>query len=361
MVLKPIWDCCCTSWGGNHKITLIDEPEAFLHPPQATRLGRVLAERTTVGQQVFIATHSSDIVRGALEADANITIVRITRDGEVNHAAVLPADDVRELWNDPLLRYSNVLDGLFHDAVVLCEGDGDCRYYASVLDAINDSEEYKMTGRPPQILFTHCGGKARMHSVIKALRAASVPVIAVPDFDVLRDSSDVKRIVEALGGDFSSVEGWLTSVATAIEKNEKPVPKLALRVAINEALDQVPERDVGRKQMEGLRRVLKAESGWDKVKDAGQKAVPGGDPSRDCKELLAALTAIGMHIVPVGRLERFVPQVAGHGPRWVTEVHNHKLHEDLHNRDAVEFVKGIRDAAASGPNVPGKTKTTKTA
>lgn len=49
--------------GGAHQITLIDEPEAFLHPPQARLLGRTLANRSVGRQQVFLATHSVDVVQ----------------------------------------------------------------------------------------------------------------------------------------------------------------------------------------------------------------------------------------------------------------------------------------------------------
>jgi energy-coupling factor transporter ATP-binding protein EcfA2 len=44
-------------------VTLIDEPEAFLHPPQMRRLGETLASE--VRGQLIVATHSSDILRGS--------------------------------------------------------------------------------------------------------------------------------------------------------------------------------------------------------------------------------------------------------------------------------------------------------
>jgi hypothetical protein len=40
------------------------------------------------------------------------------------------------LWNTPLLRYSSILDGLFHERVTICEADSDCRFYAAMLDAV---------------------------------------------------------------------------------------------------------------------------------------------------------------------------------------------------------------------------------
>ena len=67
---------------GQFQIVLVDEPEAFLHPPQARLLGRKLATEVPRGTQVFVATHSSDVLQGLLDPDdANVTVVRLTRRG----------------------------------------------------------------------------------------------------------------------------------------------------------------------------------------------------------------------------------------------------------------------------------------
>jgi ABC-type polar amino acid transport system ATPase subunit len=49
-------------------IILIDEPEAFLHPPQANLLGRILATEVPNPRQLIVSTHSADFLRGALDA-----------------------------------------------------------------------------------------------------------------------------------------------------------------------------------------------------------------------------------------------------------------------------------------------------
>jgi hypothetical protein len=332
---------------GTHQVLLVDEPEAFLHPPQARLLGGVLARQAT-DKQAFVATHSTDVVQGVLEGDSAVTIVRITRRGDVNHAAVLSDTAVKELWSDPLLRYSNVLDGLFHDVVVLCESDADCRYYAAVLDQLSRAPTVAdaSQSRGPQILFTHCGGKARLASVVSALSAVSVPVAVVADFDFLREPADVERLVEALGGNFDSLSADLQALAAALESDVKPLRRIALKDELDRRLDEMESATVGPKDAEALRGIIKAESGWDKAKRSGQAAVPQGQASEACSRLLAALAEIGLLVVPVGELERFVPAVGGHGPAWVTGVLEQQLHQNP-DRDAEQFVRSIRDTASS--------------
>jgi predicted ATPase len=50
----------------NHSIQFLDEPEAFLHPPQARLLGEYIARERRSKSQLFIATHSTDILDGLM-------------------------------------------------------------------------------------------------------------------------------------------------------------------------------------------------------------------------------------------------------------------------------------------------------
>jgi hypothetical protein len=122
---------------GRESILLIDEPEAFLHPPQARLLGRMLVADKPELRQLFVATHSGDVLRGVLDAgSASVRVIRIRRVGDVNRVRQLEKDKIAELWGDPLLRYSNILDGLFHEKVIVCEADSDARFYSAVADTI---------------------------------------------------------------------------------------------------------------------------------------------------------------------------------------------------------------------------------
>ncbi len=57
----------------DYKVMLIDEPEAFLHPPLASRLGRLLAQLAAERHGAVLAsTHSSDFVMGAIESGVKV-------------------------------------------------------------------------------------------------------------------------------------------------------------------------------------------------------------------------------------------------------------------------------------------------
>jgi energy-coupling factor transporter ATP-binding protein EcfA2 len=66
-------------------ILLLDEPEAFLHPPQARLIGEFLAKERRSDAQMFIATHSPEVLLGLLNvAPQQLRIIRIQRSGSIN-------------------------------------------------------------------------------------------------------------------------------------------------------------------------------------------------------------------------------------------------------------------------------------
>ncbi len=48
-------------------LVLIDEPEAFLHPPQVRSPAKIIAQETSNDSQLIIATHSDEFLRGMIE------------------------------------------------------------------------------------------------------------------------------------------------------------------------------------------------------------------------------------------------------------------------------------------------------
>lgn len=287
-------------------VVIVDEPEAFLHPPQARLLGRKLATEAPRGTQVFVATHNLDVLQGLLDpVDSVVTAIRLVRDGDVNRASVLRPEDLRDIWNDPLLRYSNVLEGLFHQGAVVSESDSDSRFYAAVLDAQRDEQALP----PHDLLFTQSGGKQRLPLVVRALRAVSVPVAVIADFDVLREEQLLRDIVTALDRDWAELRDLWRRVGSAINDIGTAPPVLAVKEQLNEILDAAPPGQLRRDDSQRIRAVTRVDDGWSRVKQGGLAMVPQGDPARLAGELLGRLADVGLHVVPVGELERWASDI----------------------------------------------------
>jgi predicted ATPase len=70
---------------------LLDEPEAFLHPPQARRLAEIVANEVPGECQVIIATHNDAFVRALLDASAErVILARIVREGAIKCHPQIP-------------------------------------------------------------------------------------------------------------------------------------------------------------------------------------------------------------------------------------------------------------------------------
>ena len=327
---------------GHQSISLVDEPEAFLHPPQARFLARLLSDDAAHEvRTIFLSTHSSDVVHGTLEGTAPTTVVRLRRSGNVNEAAVLDNEAVRRLWSDPLLKYSNLLEGLFTDAVVVCESDADCKFFASIRDTL---EPAGIDARRPDILFTSCGGKHRMHVGLEALRAASVPVVVIGDFDVLNDWSTLSRLIAKAGGSADALETDWRVLNSALTANPRTPSVAGMSEAVAAAFENISE--VTTKALAPVREALKIENGWDRVKNSGLAGVPKGDAYSAASRLLSTLRGLRIFLISLGEMEDFIPLVPGHGPTWLAEVLERRLHESSDGDYARNYYRDVLKAIA---------------
>lgn len=287
-------------------ITLIDEPEAFLHPPQARILGKMLAKNNPNNRQLFISTHSEDFLQGLLDADnENVTVVRINRENNLNKMSVLQNDEIKKLWSNPILRYSNILSGLFHEKVVVCESDYDCLFYQALINAI-----YEQKGElAPDILFTHCGGKARAKDVVVALKAVNVPVVSICDFDLLDQSQYFKPLIKAFGAEWSTI---LSSGMKTIYDS------------------------MNGKSKEG-------NNAWERIKKIGKSGFADDEPAA-YEKVEVMCKSIGLFVVPVGEMECFDKTINKQKKDWVYHVlENYDLATELKLESARKFIEEVVD------------------
>ena len=315
---------------------LIDEPESFLHPPQANIMGRIIGKTLRENQQAFISTHSEEIIKGLLDVcPERVKIVRITREEDVNEFSVLENEKFNEVWNDPLLKYSNIMTSLFHKNVILCESDSDCKLYSIIENHIKQSE-----GKYSETLFIHCGGKHRMAKIATALKALNVNVKLVPDIDVMNDENVFKGIVEAFGVEWTSIQKDYNTVVSNLHSPKEEIKRNDAKTSINRVLDGSANQVLSKGEIKSIREAIATISKWDNIKKAGSASLPAGNATVSFKKMDGILRTAGIYMVPVGELECFVKEVGGHGPEWANTVL--ETYPDLDNEVYDEIKKFVK-------------------
>ena len=312
---------------------LIDEPEAFLHPPQMRRLGEMLAAK--VRGQLFIATHSSDIVRGLLEGkQGNVRILRIHREANKNIVTEADPEVIRVLWKKPILRYSNALEGLFHEQVIICEDDSDCRLVNSVGDHVSSKyDQWKDTAYIP------AGGKHQIPKIASVLRPIGVPLKAIFDIDFLAEENLVKETVEAFGGNWKKVSIIWNRIDKAVRGGITPKTPVQIKTEICALLNRANGDSLPKSE---IIEMLKQDKPWNKVKRHGTNTgLPKGDAQKYYYEIEEILEKMGIYLVSVGELENFCTKIGSSGPNFVTKLLSESLLDDRELADLLAFVERV--------------------
>ncbi len=320
-------------------ILLLDEPEAFLHPPQAKLAGKLIASNRRPATQLFVATHSPHVLDGIFDSvdDSRLRIIRLDREGDRNIPHELEPSDADFLRSDPILKHSLAIEGVFHKRVIVCEGDTDCLFYRALLDLEDVHGDIT-----PDVLFLSAGSKQRLHRVAAAMTALGVPVDVIGDLDLLENATDLRNVWESVGGTWSDVDTDVRVVRSAIENASPRTSTKTLATDIRNALDAIDATVSPDEFRAQIREITKAPSAWSGIKKGGESNIPSGDASVSYTRLMRTFRERGIWLVPVGELERFCPLVGGHGPKWFSEVlDSYDLGMALELHKARQFVCGI--------------------
>lgn len=326
--------------GTNKSILLIDEPEAFLHPPQARVLGRFIGAKRKKNSQTIVATHSADVIKGVMETrSAKVHIGRITRsaDGRKSQIFWIRPDDTAQFTTDPLLRTTNALEALLHDETILTEADRDAVFYQVVLDSLG-------SGAPrADRLFLHTGGKHRFPSLASALVKLGVRPKIIADVDLLRTQDVLGSVLEAVGAASAPILHLADRIGKSISQRAPPVTGQAVLNQVQAILSEIdhPQNAVADNVLRGLRRVADAGSPWASVKLSGARAVLKGDMYRAYEDLEGQLANEGIWLVPVGELEGFCRSAGAKGQRWLDSVLSKDVAADPELEPARRFVSQI--------------------
>lgn len=280
---------------GYYKIIILDEPEAFLHPPLAKKLGAQLAEIAEQNMaSLFVATHSSDFLLGCIERSANVKVVRLDyREGKSTGRVADPAM-MRTIFTHPLMRNTHVVDAMFHDGVIITESDNDRVFYSEIYRRLIDKGE-----RFPNVLFLNAQNKQTIKDMMGPLRTLGVPAAAIADIDVVKEGGAVWA-------------GWLRA---------SNIPE-SLHAGIAEQRRSLKERFDA--------------SGKDMKRHGGIECLTGGDKGA-ASVFFDMLENFGVFVVRGGELESWLSHldVQREKSRWTVAI----LERMGHDPAAADYVK----------------------
>ena len=319
-----------------HSLYLIDEPETFLHPPQARILGRNIVDLSQ-NKQCFISTHNIDLLRGMLEKDyARIKIIKINRTDNVNEFHVLDNDSIKVISNDKNLKYSNILNGLFYNTVVLCENESDCKFYSALLEKI-DSDCYQNT------LFCAVGGKDQFKIIIPLLNKLKINFLVIADLDLINNRDKLKDLINSIEDNkynqISSIHNDFLNMFESGADNQVKKQSVIKEEILSIITDAPYMSD---ETASKIRQVLKNISHLKLLKNCGKSCLPAGECVQKYNQIIYFLNESNIFVVECGEIERFITEIDGHGSLWVEEVFKkYPTLDEPEYSNAKEFIKKV--------------------
>jgi hypothetical protein len=284
-------------------VILVDEPEAFLHPPQAYRIGEYLAKQA-INRQIIVATHSADVLRGIVFNHPNAQIIRIERTTERAVVRQMEQQQLREMALSPLLSAAGVLNGLFYSAVVVTEAAADARFYQGLLRRIKPDAD---------VYFVDADNKQTVPKIMARYKQMGVACAGIVDIDVLNDKMEFKAQLDWAGVDeaeANALEQLRNEIQNEVVSASKDVQLKEAETILEKALNSIrnvsggsnDEKTKALAQLKPLGGRLKAESSaWKDVKGKGGRALQKSQASFN--QLITRLATLGLFVAPFGELE----------------------------------------------------------
>jgi energy-coupling factor transporter ATP-binding protein EcfA2 len=293
-------------------LCLIDEPEMCLHPPQAYAMGRFIGKHVSADTATLVSTHSSHVLRGILESNPGAHVIRLSRNGASFKARLLKPEALAEATSKPRSRAEAILEGLFAEAVLICEADGDRVVYESTYRTLS--------GQKLDIRFVTGEGTGGFADPLGLYTALGVPSAVVADLDFL--DKDVGKVLAACGVDQTRV--------TELRETARNVMQQVRDAASFEELEQVRSELTSLTHLSGPLLKLDGQglksklNKWaNQLNPLGQlkkigvdsipanlkfteKGAPCGLLTAKLRSFLSELGSEGLFLVPVGELESWI-------------------------------------------------------
>ena len=276
--------------------------------------------------QIVISTHNGNFLAGILSGTSGADVYRMNRKGDSTELSLVSPDNLKKLSNSPLLSGQPIFESLFHEGIVVCEGDADRSFYQTVAvrRLKNDST-----------FFVHSYGKQNVKEIVKLTGTSGVPVAAIVDFDILSSAEELKSLLNGLNpdGEFGEILRIRADISDDIEK--KPESMLLKRVQTELTL-LFSELENGKVSLSETRNRLKnirrGATKWNEIKSKGISALSGAQQAM-ARQLIKSCNRYGLFIVYKGELEGWMNLHTGKNKgKWVvkaTQVLNEGCPKDL--------------------------------
>lgn len=335
---------------GRRPITVIDEPELCLHPPQAYNLGQFIGKVATSEQTAtFVATHSSQILRGIVQAAETLQIVRLTRHDGVFTARLVESEILAEAMKKPTVRAETVLDGIFARAVAVIEGDGDRVVYHAAWEKVGQSRNF-------DVHFASVGGAGGISDTCQLYRVLGIPVCVIADLDVLTDVPKIRQILHSLAVDSESLTELMIEVESIAEELGRLPPTIAEHDAKQRlaalAAAKYDWRTGDDKTLRTEVSKLRAElDGMRRLKSGGVSALPDAIRAR-VESVVGRIAEAGFFLVPVGELEGWLSQAGLKASKakkwlWANEAATYLRDSEPRDEDIWAFIGQVGEYLAS--------------
>ncbi len=302
--MKSYVATCISILLGRRPVSVIDEPEMCLHPPQAYNLGKFIGRFATSPETAtFVATHSSHILRGVIQVSNAIQIIRMTRNSSGFSAHYVESSILREALKKPTVRAETILDGIFSQGVAVVEGDSDRTVYQACWEAINDKFNL-------DIHFATVGGTGGMADTCQMYQILGIPVTVICDLDVLTTPTQLLQILDAL----SVEEAQLETIASEINEVAEYLQKLPPTVdesQAKKAMAELSEAEYNWKSgddrtlLTKLSKLRNSINGMRRLKRGGIEALPD-EVRPKTLQLIESLAVHGLFILKIGELEEWL-------------------------------------------------------
>jgi hypothetical protein len=282
----------------------LDEPDAYLQPDQARRLGTWIGEQAAQkGIQVFVTTRNPSFLSGLFAGSADVSIIRISRRNDTTRFDLVQPEIGVALARFPLFAAQNAVRCLFQDGLVVVPEEADRIIYATVAERL-------LSVRNVGFLHTH--GARNLAFVARLMRRANLPTCVVADLDLLQAGPNFGELVKAMA-QADVPAPWLATRDRLVSHVEGRFDESELSTSTTEVEDFLDRLKQGG-DVSGVKEpprlaTRSAASKWDRLRSEKLGILPP-ELRVWVEELLDEMKRIGIFVSPQGRMQGWMDGAA---------------------------------------------------